>query len=686
MTTATPVVLTFDATVAAPTGAAGEYVNVAEVTASDQFDSDSTPDNDDGDQSEDDEDNASVVPQSADLSLTKTISAASPNVGDVVTFTITVTNDGPDAATGVSVEDVVPNGYAMVGNITSGGTLVGSSITWSGLSIASGDSVVLTFEATVQAPPADFVNVAEVTASDQFDPDSTPDNDDGDQSEDDEDNASSVPQVADLELAKTVSNPTANVGDTVTFTVTVTNDGPDAATNVAVEDVVPTGYSGVSNVSGGATVIGSTIRWSGLSIASGGSVALTFDAVVEAPPADFVNVAEVTASDQFDSDSTPGNDDGDQSEDDEDNAAVAPLVADLSLAKTVDDATPVVGDTVTFTITVTNGGPADATGVSVEDVAPAGYSAISNVSGGGTVAGSTITWSGLTVTTAAPLVLTFDATVEPPTGAADEYLNVAEVAASDQFDPDSTPGNDDGDQSEDDEDSAVVSPGVIGVAKVVSAVVNNGDGTYTVTYLLTLENLGGVTLSNLIVDDDVVTQFAGISPTGFVATDGTLGANAGWDGTAGSNILAGGQSLDPGESGTVQVGFTVTPGPDVGPHDNTATVVGSTPSGGTVSDVSQDGVDPDPDGNGDPSDNNDPTPVSFDEAPSIGVAKDVTAGPTSNGDGSFDVTYTVLVENTGDVVLSGVQVTDDVAATFAAAVSWSLVSVSSGSVHRVRVI
>jgi hypothetical protein len=53
----------------------------------------------------------------------------------------------------------------------------------------------VTFDVAVEAPGAgvDYLNVAEVTAADQFDVDSTPDNDDGDQSEDDEDNESSNP-------------------------------------------------------------------------------------------------------------------------------------------------------------------------------------------------------------------------------------------------------------------------------------------------------------------------------------------------------------------------------------------------------------------------------------------------------------------------------------------------------------
>ena len=48
--------------------------------------------------------------------------------------------------------------------------------------------------------------------------------------------ASVTPQAADLTLTKTVDDTTPNVGDTVKFTVTLTDDGPDAATNVAVTD------------------------------------------------------------------------------------------------------------------------------------------------------------------------------------------------------------------------------------------------------------------------------------------------------------------------------------------------------------------------------------------------------------------------------------------------------------------
>lgn len=125
----------------------------------------------------------------ADLNLVKAVSNATPNVGDVVTFTITLSNEGPDAATNVSVEDILPNGYSYTtasinsNALTSGATITpddGSAptLSWAIDNLPNGESVELTFTAQVLVPGTgvDYVNVAEVTASDQFDPDSEPDN------------------------------------------------------------------------------------------------------------------------------------------------------------------------------------------------------------------------------------------------------------------------------------------------------------------------------------------------------------------------------------------------------------------------------------------------------------------------------------------------------------------------------
>ena len=54
------------------------------------------------------------TPQQADLAVTKTVSDATPNVGDVVTFTVTIANNGRDAATGVEVTDELLPGSTPV--------------------------------------------------------------------------------------------------------------------------------------------------------------------------------------------------------------------------------------------------------------------------------------------------------------------------------------------------------------------------------------------------------------------------------------------------------------------------------------------------------------------------------------------------------------------------------------------
>jgi uncharacterized repeat protein (TIGR01451 family) len=107
-------------------------------------------------------------------------------VNEAVTFTITVANDGPNDASGVWIQDVVPSGLVAVSNISNGGTLSGNTITWSGLDVpgaAGANSLLLSFQATVDAPagaPGEYTNVVQVTAADQPDPDSMPNDNTGD--------------------------------------------------------------------------------------------------------------------------------------------------------------------------------------------------------------------------------------------------------------------------------------------------------------------------------------------------------------------------------------------------------------------------------------------------------------------------------------------------------------------------
>src|SRR5690606_8985685 len=135
-------------------------------------------------------------------------------------------------------------------------------------------------------------------------------------------------------------------------------------------------------------------------------------------------------------------------------------------------------------------------------------------------------------------------------------------------------------------------------------------GTYTVTFQMTVENFGDVPLSNLKIFDDIVTQFAALSPTGFTATNGTLNANGSWNGSAASNILASGQSLAVGASGTVNISFTVSVSNSTS-VDNTATAEGTSPLSTVVTDTSTDGLDPDGMDNDDNPDERDSTPAVF---------------------------------------------------------------------------
>ena len=162
------------------------------------------------------------------------------------------------------------------------GIITNDTINWTSLSIANGGSITLTYTAKVNAPGVgvSYTNTAQVTAADQFDPNSTPNNDVP--TENDQDAVTPTVKQADLSLSKTISNTTPNVGDVVTFTITVNNAGPDAATGVAIEDKLPNGYTNIQNISNAGIYAADTIKWSNKTIAVNDSLTLTFQAKIAA--------------------------------------------------------------------------------------------------------------------------------------------------------------------------------------------------------------------------------------------------------------------------------------------------------------------------------------------------------------------------------------------------------------------
>ncbi|MFV8352048.1 hypothetical protein ACNQHI_03685, partial [Flavobacterium sp. XS2P14] len=391
-------------TIAATVNATGSYANRADITANE---ADPTLGN-----------NTSTstpipVPQS-NVGITKTVNNATPSVGSDVIFTLTATNAGPSSATGVNVTDVLPAGYTYVSNTApSTGTFNSGSGVWSIGNVANGGSATLTVTATVNATGS-YANRADITAN-EADPTlgnntstSTP---------------IPVPQ-SNVGIIKAVNNATPNVGSNVIFTLTANNAGPSSATGVNVTDVLPAGYSYVSNTapSTGTFNSGSGV-WSIGNLANGGSATLTITATVNATGS-YANRADIAANE---ADPTLGN-----------NSATSTPVpvpqSNVGITKTVNNATPSVGSDVIFTLTATNAGPSSATGVNVTDVLPAGYTFVSSTTATGTYTAGTGIWSIGTLANAGSITLTITATVN----ATGSYANTATIAAN-EADP--TPGN-----------------------------------------------------------------------------------------------------------------------------------------------------------------------------------------------------------------------------------------------------
>ena len=126
----------------------------------------------------------------ADLSLKNTVSQPVACTGNALKFTLTLTNNGLENATGVQVKNYLPNGYNYVNN--NGGALFSAgTLTWDVGNLNNGETKTLEVNVTINAA-GNYKNVAEITHSDQEDNDSQPNNYNGNNPAEDDEAASTV--------------------------------------------------------------------------------------------------------------------------------------------------------------------------------------------------------------------------------------------------------------------------------------------------------------------------------------------------------------------------------------------------------------------------------------------------------------------------------------------------------------
>ncbi|EMI54769.1 SpaA isopeptide-forming pilin-related protein [Rhodopirellula sallentina] len=602
--------------------------NTAQITAADQFDTDSTPGNDLS--AEDDQDSVGIVPARADLSISKSTTSSTVDVGEEITFTITARNDGPDPSGTFVVSDPLPTNASYVDATQPDGTFYDSvNHRWTIDGLESNQSTTLTLVLRSTASGT-IDNVAEITSAALPDPDSTPGNSVA--SEDDQDNASVTAEQINLSLTKGVSDSTPRVGEVFTYTIVVSNSGPDTATNIVVADTLPSSITLVDNDPQSGSFVTSTRQWTIPSLAAGTSTQLELDArinsIANLPENDpintgLVNTAEIIAADQVDSNSTPGN--NVESEDDQDSTTVRVLIADISVEKSTLTPAPNIGDTARFEIVVRNDGPDPATNLIVRDLLPDGLAFRSDTQSdaGNTYVASTGLWTipSLGVDQTTTLQINADVT------ATGTFTNSAELVASDQDDPDSTPDN--GLASEDDQSSDSLTTPVIDLQLSKTFAPDRPAVGSEVTFTLELSNTGPDDATGIAVLDTL--------PGGFQFTSSTPSAT--FNSSTGIWTV---DSLESGSSTELTIrGIVISSDP----FTNQAEVVAA----------DQSDRDSTPD-NGVQADEDDDASVTITPASAdLSLTKSIDDETPNVGE---DVTYTLTLRNDGPDIAEDIEVLD----------------------------
>jgi uncharacterized repeat protein (TIGR01451 family) len=185
---------------------------------------------------------ASVSVPSADVVVTK-VGPATASVGGSFSYAINYRNNGPGTALNVVVRDTLPTQTSFV-SATNGGTHTGGVVSWILPTLENGATG--SFTVTVRgAATGSAVNTVAST-SDSYDP--APANNDGSAA------GARVTTTIGIsaDVVTTVSGPSSvQVGEPFLYTITTTNNGPSAATNVVVTNTMPAQVSFESASHGG---------------------------------------------------------------------------------------------------------------------------------------------------------------------------------------------------------------------------------------------------------------------------------------------------------------------------------------------------------------------------------------------------------------------------------------------------
>jgi uncharacterized repeat protein (TIGR01451 family)/fimbrial isopeptide formation D2 family protein len=304
-------------------------------------------------------DPASVVVQCPDISVVK--SGNGPLIpGDTATFTITVSNAGPGQAKNVHVADTLPGGvnWAIVPPVA-GCSIAAGALSCDFASLAAGAHVDIVISGTVDNNDCGPIpNHVTVSASNE------PAGATGNNSAD----ATIVVQCADVSVVKTADVSPISAGQNAAFSITVTNNGPDAAVNVVLNDTLPAGVAWtVSNV----TKNGSTVSNPCAAI-SGGALHCDLGDMANGDvfvihiggETDFADCGTLHNVVTIGADNEPAGA-GANNTDDADVVVNCPV---LGIAKSADHQAPVlIGSQIGFTITVANNGQGTAFNVHVSD-------------------------------------------------------------------------------------------------------------------------------------------------------------------------------------------------------------------------------------------------------------------------------------------------------------------------------